>query len=258
MTDVGVLYAQGRERVSQLVDGLSDEEAQTPVPTCPDWSVHDVLAHLAGVCADVLSGNIAGVASNTWTAAQVDARRDKTLAAIVAEWNELAPQVESFANNFPGRVGDQWVTDQTTHEHDIRLALGRPGARDTEAVVVGAGFTVMGFGATLRARGLGPLDVRAGDRSWVVGGGQPAGDDAVIAEAVADALSGAVLEGETPTSDEAPVGTLEASPFELMRALTGRRSAAQIAAYAWSVDPTPYLAAFQFGPFTTSKVDIQE
>src|SRR5882672_10646292 len=100
MTDVAALYAEGRARVTGLVEGLSDEDAKAPVPTCPQWSVHDVLAHVTGVCADVLSGNIGGVASNPWTAAQVDARRNKTLAEILAEWNELAPQVESFANNF--------------------------------------------------------------------------------------------------------------------------------------------------------------
>lgn len=258
MTDVGALYGQSRERVTQLLSGVSDEEAKAPVPTCPNWSVHDVLAHLSGVCADVLSGNVGGVASDPWTAAQVDARRDKRVAEILTEWNELAPQVESFANNFPGRVGEQFVTDGVTHEHDIRLALGRPGARDGEAVLVGADFIVMGLGAALRAHGLGPLEVRAGDRSWMLGGGEPAGDDAAIADAVAAALSGALLEGESTTSDEAPVATLEASPFEVMRALTGRRSAAQIAAYTWSADPAPYLRAFQFGPFTTSPVDIEE
>src|SRR5438128_8980688 len=127
--DVGALYGQSRERVTALLRGVSDEEAKAPVPSCPDWSVHDVLAHLAGVCADVLSGNIGGVASDPWTAAQVDARRDRSVAEILSEWNELAPQVESFANNFPGRVGEQFLTDGVTHEHDIRLWLGRPGAR---------------------------------------------------------------------------------------------------------------------------------
>ena len=102
MTDVAALYAEGRGRVTALVEGLSDEDAKAPVPTCPEWSVHDVLAHVTGVCADVLSGNIGGVASDSWTDAQAAARRDHSVQQIVAEWNEIAPQVESFANNFPG------------------------------------------------------------------------------------------------------------------------------------------------------------
>jgi hypothetical protein len=54
------------------------------------------------------------------------------------------------------------------------------------------------------------------------------------------------------------VGTLDAPAFELFRALTGRRSQAQIRRFAWTVVPDPYMAAFQFGPFTTSPVDIDE
>ena len=258
MTDAAALYAQARARVTKLLSDVSEEDAKTPVATCPNWNVHDVVAHLAGVCADVLSGNIAGVASDPWTAAQVDARRERTLAEIVAEWNEVAPQVEAFANNFPGRVSQQFLTDGITHEHDIRLALGRPGERDCEAVRVGADFMVMGFGAALRAYGLGPLEVSAGDQSWVVGGGERVADDAAVAEAVDAALSATLLEGELPTSADPPVATLEASPFELMRAFTGRRSTAQIAAMSWSVDPSPFLPALQFGPFTTSPVDIDE
>jgi uncharacterized protein (TIGR03083 family) len=258
MTDVAALYAEGRGRITALVEGLSDEDAKAPVATCPAWSVHDVLAHITGVCADVLSGNIGGVASDSWTDAQVAARRAHSVKQIVDEWNEIAPQVESFANHFPGRVGDQWVTDQTTHEHDIRLALGRPGARDSEAVNLGADFLIGGFGVALRAHGLGPLEVRAGSRSWLVGGGEPAGDAAAIAEALENALSAAVL-GDGPAAPEgSPVGVVEAPCFELMRACTGRRSAAQVAAYSWTVEPAPYVAAFQFGPFTTSPVDIEE
>src|SRR5437660_4394884 len=163
MTDVAALYAEGRARVTALVSGLSDEDAKAPVPTCPAWSVHDVVAHLAGTCADILSGNFGGLASDEWTAAQVDARRDRPVHEVLAEWNEVAPQVEAFANNFPGRAGDQWVTDQTTHEHDIRLALGRPGARDSDAVHLGADFLIGGFCGWLSSFRLGGLE---GRRRW--------------------------------------------------------------------------------------------
>ena len=52
--------------------------------------------------------------------------------------------------------------------------------------------------------------------------------------------------------------TLDMSHFELFRALTGRRSTAQIARLGWSCDPTPYLAAFEFGTFTTRPADLVE
>ena len=258
--DVAALYAEGRKRITELLEGVSDEEAKTAVPTCPQWSVHDVAAHLAGTCADVLSGNLAGVATDPWTAAQVEARRDKSLAEIVAEWNEVAPQVEAFANNFPGRVGEQWVLDMTTHEHDVRLGLGRQGARDSACVRVGADFMVsMGLHETLSAHGLGPIEVRSESKTWVVGGERTAPSGALGAQDEAgEQFFAAISEGrEVPSSGES-VGTLEASDFELMRALTGRRSLRQIAAMSWSVDPDPYAKVFEFGPFTISPTDIDE
>jgi uncharacterized protein (TIGR03083 family) len=258
--DVGALYAESRGRVTELLAGVTDEEAKAPVATCPGWSVHDVLAHLSGVCADVLSGNIAGVATDPWTAAQVDARRDKTLADVLAEWNELAPQVESFANNFPGRVGEQFVTDGVTHEHDIRHALGRPGARDSGSVRVGADFIVsLGLNAALATHGLGPLEVRGDSRTWIIGGSAPeASDDDTSDEEAGTKFFAAISEGQRVPEAGVSVGSLTASDFELMRAVTGRRSASQIAALDWTVDPAPYIAVFEFGPFTTSAVDIEE
>ena len=51
---------------------------------------------------------------------------------------------------------------------------------------------------------------------------------------------------------------MKAPAFEIMRALSGRRSAAQISAYDWSVDPAPYLPALVDGPFTMPAADIAE
>ena len=228
MTAVGELYAQGRERISGLVVGLGEADVDTPVPTCPDWSVRDVVAHLAGVCTDVLAGNVAGVASDPWTEAQVRARRGRPMAEVVEEWSRAGPEVEALAPSFPGRMGEQWVADLITHEHDIRTALGRPGARDSEGLAVGLGFLVeMGMQSRFSELALPALDVRAGDRSWTVGGGRP-------------------------------TGTLDATAFALFRALTGRRSQAQIRAFSWTAAPDPYLPGFQFGPFTTCEADVEE
>src|SRR5690349_1912685 len=98
--DPGPVYAEGRRRVSALVRDLPPERADLPVPGCPQWRVKDVVSHLTGICADVLAGNIEGVATDPWTAAQVDARRDRSIAEIVAEWDEIAPQVEAIAAQF--------------------------------------------------------------------------------------------------------------------------------------------------------------
>src|SRR4051812_41896335 len=120
MGEVGNAYAGVRERVSALVQGADPTQ---PVPACPDWTVKDLVAHVTGVVDDVLAGRIEGVATDPWTAAQVEARKDHSLDQIVAEWNEKAPAFEALLDAF-GSPGEQAVFDVTTHEHDLRGALG--------------------------------------------------------------------------------------------------------------------------------------
>jgi hypothetical protein len=61
-----------------------------------------------------------------------------------------------------------------------------------------------------------------------------------------------------PEPTVAPAGTLGVEEFELLRALTGRRSAAQIRGFDWSVDAEPYLPVFGLGPFTIRSADLIE
>ncbi len=117
------------------------------------------------------------------------------------------------------------MTDAVTHEHDIRTALDRPGARDTDAVLMAFEF-------------VGPAFVE-----------EAAGRGAIVRLAA----DGAADQG---SSDAELV--LDATPFELLRALTGRRSVEQIRAMGWSGDCGPALAAFVFGPFRPSPTSIDE
>jgi hypothetical protein len=52
---VAELYRDGRERLLALGAELGAADAARPVPACPDWTVKDLYAHLAGVAADVLA-----------------------------------------------------------------------------------------------------------------------------------------------------------------------------------------------------------
>jgi uncharacterized protein (TIGR03083 family) len=229
MSDIGNVYAEGRERISGIVTALEPDQQLAPVPACPEWTVHDVVAHLSGVCADILAGNLEGVATDPWTATQVRNRKEWPTAEVVAEWSELAPQVEANAGAFPREAGEQWVADLTTHEHDIRGAVSQPGARDSSGVDIGLQFAVtLGLEFSLKAQHLPALRVVAGDREWTVGG-------------------------------DAAATTVSASPFDMLRAVTGRRSRNQILAFDWNGgDPEVHLRAFQFGPFTTPADDLDE
>jgi uncharacterized protein (TIGR03083 family) len=228
MAEIGSIYAEGRARLTDLVASAEAEQHTMPVPGCPQWVVRDVIAHVTGVCADVLSGNVGGVATEAWTAAQVAERKDRTVGEILAEWSEIAPQVEAMAQHFPGRIAEQWVLDLTTHEHDVRGALARPGARDSAGVAIGLDFAAtMGLAASIAERGLPPLRVKAAEQQWVVGEGEPTAE-------------------------------LGGMPFDLFRAMTGRRSAAQIRGFTWTGDPDVFLPAFEFGPFTTPPTELVE
>jgi uncharacterized protein (TIGR03083 family) len=224
--DVGVAYAAGRERVVGLVAGLPAARATSPVPACPDWQVKDVVAHLSGVCVDILAGRLEGAGTARWADAHAEARRDRPLDDIVAEWSEAAPRCEAMAADF-GPGGRQWVFDFSNHEHDIRGALDAPGARDADTGWIALGFIVPGFLSGVVARGLAPLRVVTGSRVW-----DPDGVE--------------------------PVETVTADPFEFGRAVSGRRSLAQIRSLDWSTDPEPYLPAFSFGPFTPRATDLVE
>ena len=215
MGEVRVAYAGCRARIAELTGRLHEQRAATAVPTCPKWSVHDVVAHVTGIVDDALAGRLDGVATEPWTAAQVEARRARPIAGMLAEWDANAPSFEELRDTV-GDPGRQAVADVVTHEHDIRAALVEPGARDSDAVHIGLGFVSADFVASAASQGV-AVRVHATD-------GSEFGDQA----------ASVVLSGE---------------PFELLRAITGRRSIAQLRAMHWQGDGEAALCAFTFGPF---------
>jgi len=220
MGEYGELYARGRERI---IDVVGTADPGTAVQTCPAWTVKDALAHLAGVAADILAGNLEGAPGDPWTAAQVDARRDKTLDEVVAEWQETGPQIDAIVDSF-GPTGAQLLFDLTTHEHDIRHALGLPALLELPAHAVALGFVLESFGGGAP----GPLQIATPEKTWLVPGG------------------------------DGPAATLTASSFDVLRAMSGRRSERQIRAMRWEGDPTPFLPMFASGPFTMPTEDVVE
>lgn len=247
MGEIAQEATAGRQRVTELVVDLDEATAKMPVPTCPEWSIADVIAHMVGVCADVLAGNIEGVATDPWTAAQVEARRGRSIKELLDEWSEVAPPVEGMAQHFPGRVPTQWILDITSHEHDIRHALRAPGAQDTENVAMVLEFMIGGLATSIAAHGLPPLEARADGNAWVVGG-----------EGETD-LSAVLLGADPPIGgDRVPEATVEASTFDWVRGLTGRRNFDQLRNFTWTGDAERYLPAFTFGPFRPATTDIVE
>jgi uncharacterized protein (TIGR03083 family) len=120
MTDYAKTYRALRGRVSDLVRDADAEQLEQYAPAAPEWRVRDVVAHLCGITADVNAGNLDGVATDSWTARQVDARRDRSIEQILDEWDAEGAKVEAVMSNFPEVAVGQMTMDAATHEQDIR------------------------------------------------------------------------------------------------------------------------------------------
>src|SRR4051794_24637088 len=158
LPDFSDAYRELHLRVDALVRAATPEQCSSVAPATPEWRVHDLLAHLVGVPADILAGRLENVASDAWTEAQVAPRRDLPTVALLEEWSETSPQVEPMIPSF-GPVAGQMVGDAVTHEHDIRDALDAPGARDSTAVHIGSHWMANHMGNFHRDAGHGTLRI---------------------------------------------------------------------------------------------------
>jgi uncharacterized protein (TIGR03083 family) len=212
MTGVADHYRAARRRVTELVLTLDDADLSRPVPACPGWTVHDVVAHVTGIPDDALNGRMDGVATPPWTAAQVERGRSVPTFDLLDRWTEQAATFESLP------LPPQAVIDLTTHEQDIRGAVGRPGAR--EAIELRWSFEL-------------------------------------LAERAVGAVPGLRIEVEdTSFGPDAPTSVLRGDRFDLFRAMMGRRSSAQLRALGWSGTPVDDVEAVTvFGPAVADVIE---
>jgi len=204
------LYQQTKERMVGLVVGLDDAGLKAAVAACPGWSVRDVVAHMVAVAEDWVGGRLTGPPTDEETAAQIARFGDHDLAELLAAWTDAAAALDHMAESAGVKPP---LGDITSHEHDVRAAIGRPGARDSAAVWTSSDQLL----ANLRTPV--PLLVTVEDGQYLSGSG-----------------------------DRAEL-RLRTTRFEGLRWRTGRRSRAQLAAMDWSADPTPVLDhLFLFGP----------
>jgi hypothetical protein len=155
--DLGIAYRTVRERIAAIV---SDEFAEIRVPATPLWNVHDVVAHLAGIVEDALTGNMAGVTTDPWTAAQVERAVSKPVSQLLAEWEAGAPLFETVLSS-PGSAADRAVYDICTHEADLRHALRVPPLTEDPIVAWVGGELLDGFAQECASAALAPVTVTA-------------------------------------------------------------------------------------------------
>jgi uncharacterized protein (TIGR03083 family) len=213
--DFGAIYAETRARITDLTAALANDELGKDVPATPGWRLRDVVCHLCGGAADVLSGNLQGAGGEEWTEGHVDARRDLSIADVLDQWAKVSAQLEPAFAGGPPQMGFL-VADIAEHEHDIRGALRQAGFRDSAGVDAGTQVMVGGVSRMLSGAGLG-LRIRSGTQEWELGEGEPG-------------------------------ASVTVEPFELFRALAGRRSPRQVARWTWEGDPSPYFGLIAVFP----------
>ncbi|OCB15763.1 hypothetical protein A5717_06590 [Mycolicibacterium porcinum] len=118
-------YRNARIRVSAIAAGLDESQLLELVPATPEWSVHDLLAHLVGGAADSSCGRMDGAGGRRWTARHVAERQHDSVESLLAEWERVSPVVEA------GLAGKQFTgpsvaADLICHEADLNEALGLP------------------------------------------------------------------------------------------------------------------------------------
>lgn len=143
MTDWGALYRDNVAAVAALAGDLTDEQLRTPVPGTPAWTVHDVLAHLAGGPADAVTGRMDDAPGPEWTARHVGERCELPVSDLVEEMrsHQDAIAASTVDNPRPAIVWDIAVHHADLHE---ALGLGQLPERLWEPVL--AGVAPMKFG----------------------------------------------------------------------------------------------------------------
>src|SRR5690606_21841654 len=121
------------EQVSALVRSLGPQQLETPVPSCPGWTVHDVVSHLAGVANDVITGRLTGIPTPEETAAQAAARSGTPTSIVLREWERTGSQLE-VRHRKDGGLPEVRVVDAKVDGQDIRGALGLPGTGTGELI----------------------------------------------------------------------------------------------------------------------------
>ena len=187
---------------------IDDEDWSRPVPCAPQWTVRDVLSHVAGVPDDALQGRLVGVGTSAWSASQVERHADSTIDELLARWEE---QIEPFATLVVETGSANATLDCHCHEHDIRHALDLHGSRDSDIVKAAGEAFVSGIDVPF------PIGVEM-DR-LVVTNGHP------------DL-------GRAPHEE---VVLRNSSHFEVFRSRLGRRSFGQVEDYEWR-GPTARIA----------------
>jgi uncharacterized protein (TIGR03083 family) len=206
-----VAYHKAIHNVRTLMAGYPGSD-DLPVPSCPEWTVRALVAHLVGICSFAI-GRMSGWAEVERSSAGMG------VDGLLDEWARMGEQAERLLAERGGRRGSLMVMDAFTHELDLRYAVGAPLPEDHSAFPRAFEIVLNGFSAEVAAHNLPAVLVAVDGREWQAGIGEP-------------------------------VATLSGDRYDIYRSLAGRRTHEQITRLGWSRDSHRWLPAFTWGPFT--------
>jgi hypothetical protein len=198
-------YRAVRGRICAIAADLPPDGLAATVPSCPEWTVHDLIAHNMALPAAIGRGDLPDGDLQGWLDGLVEARRGQPVAELIAEWETLDEVVGGVLS-----ATAVLLDDLATHEHDLRAAVGRPDHGALEAdLVLPAALDALAAGAV--ERGLGAVVVASPEGTW--------------------------------RSHEAEAGwTIRTSAWEAFRAVGSRRTADELRALPGDGDVDAFVA----------------
>lgn len=142
-TDWGAVYRGNAEAVAALVRDLPPDRLATAVPATPAWTAREVVAHLAGGSADLVTGRMDEAPTPAWTARHVHERAGLPVAALLEELLSHQGAVIASSVDDP-RPAIVW--DIAVHHADLREAfgLGEPPEQLWRPVLAAVAPTMLG------------------------------------------------------------------------------------------------------------------
>jgi hypothetical protein len=205
--DLAAIWADTRDRIVELVRALPDDAAGVVVPTVPGTKVRDVMVHLTET-ATRAAANPEEVRTRAFVLPSAD-DQGPTLAELLGAWEKAAQTIEVLIGSDPD-LASVMITDAAMSEHDLRTVLDAPGARDDDAIKVALDELSGRFSDRVESANLPPLRVTVEQWGTIAGAGQA-------------------------------ISCVVADRFEFVRAMSGRRSTAEIRRWNWGVEPDVYL-----------------
>lgn len=228
------LYRETATRIMELVD---DAPPAVPVAACSEWTVRELTAHLVGLAADVVVGNVDGYATAPWTAAQVASRADASIADLTSEWqtvmsdflavvddlggSSLPAMVQTALGPMPKEAFEvAFTVDALQHELDLRVSLAEP----RDPIIEQDGAVMRAMVSTVRGI-------------------------FAFAELPTVVLRAADADLEWRIGRDEPLAVCEAPLLDLVRSLGGRRSLDQLRSLPWQGEPNDDVVAALVVPF---------